>query len=100
MQYYGAAELDRFEWDPVKADTNFEKHGISFDEIVDLYRDPDRITFDNTRPSDKEIRFRTVGWSAGRMITAICTVRGNRIRVISIRRTRDDERRRYRANQS
>jgi len=43
MQYYGAAELDRFEWDPVKADTNFEKHGISFDEIVDLYRDPDRI---------------------------------------------------------
>jgi len=65
LQYYGVYCLDRFEWDPGKAASNLEKHGISFDDIVELYRDPFRIEFDSTRPGDSEVRFRTVGWAGG-----------------------------------
>jgi uncharacterized DUF497 family protein len=30
----------RFEWDPIKARTNRRKHGITFEEAVNVFDDP------------------------------------------------------------
>jgi uncharacterized DUF497 family protein len=30
----------RFEWDPIKARTNQRKHGITFEEAVNVFDDP------------------------------------------------------------
>jgi uncharacterized DUF497 family protein len=29
-----------FEWDPAKADANYRKHGVSFEEAVTVFGDP------------------------------------------------------------
>jgi len=29
-----------FEWDPVKAKSNYRKHGIGFDQAATVFRDP------------------------------------------------------------
>jgi uncharacterized DUF497 family protein len=31
-----------FEWDPAKADANYRKHGVSFEEAVTVFGDPSR----------------------------------------------------------
>ena len=33
----------RFEWDPTKAASNFFKHGVSFNEAMTVFDDPDRL---------------------------------------------------------
>ena len=30
----------RFEWDPVKAESNAKKHGVAFEEAVSVFYDP------------------------------------------------------------
>ncbi len=30
----------RFEWDPTKAQNNIQKHDVSFDEAVTVFKDP------------------------------------------------------------
>lgn len=37
----------RFEWDPNKAKTNVTKHGVSFEEAVTVFYDPQAATFDD-----------------------------------------------------
>ena len=53
----------RFEWDPIKAQRNFKKHRVSFDEATTAFFDPLSATFDDPDHSTKERRLVTVGYS-------------------------------------
>lgn len=46
----------RFEWDPNKAESNLQKHGVSFDEAVTVFKDPLAFIFDDTAHSEQEHR--------------------------------------------
>ena len=82
-----------FEYDPAKSAANKGKHGIDFEEAQALWSDRAAIEADAALGS--EPRFILIGRIVGRHWTAICTHRGDHIRIISVRRARKEEIRRY-----
>jgi uncharacterized DUF497 family protein len=36
----------KFSWDPRKADSNFRKHGVAFDEAITVFSDPLALIFE------------------------------------------------------
>lgn len=86
----------QFEWDREKAERNFRKHGVSFDEAVTVFYDPLSATFDDPDHSVREKRFVTVGYSAhGHLLVVSHTERGNAVRIISARHATARERKRH-----
>ena len=83
----------RFEFDPAKSAANKDKHGIDFVDAQLLWQDPGRIEF-NARTSG-ETRWLTVGQIGEKLWTAIFTLRGENVRLISVRRARIEERQWY-----
>lgn len=83
-----------YEWDPAKADANFLKHGVSFEDVVDF-----DWRLASTAPDDRraygEARFIAVGPIGDRLHVLIFTRRSGGIRVISLRRANDRESRRH-----
>ncbi|MCD4812398.1 BrnT family toxin [bacterium] len=77
------------EYDSDKNSINIEKHGISFDEAVDLFQDPDLLEL-KARSMD-EPRFLLIGKIKEKFWSAIVTYRKNKIRFISVRRARKEE---------
>lgn len=75
-----------FEFDPAKSDSNRRKHGIDFVEAQVLWVDPDLVEVE-ARASDEPRRL-VVGRICGKHWSAIITMRGERIRIISVRRAR------------
>lgn len=85
-----------FEWDPNKADSNLEKHGVSFDEAATAFGDPLSLTIPDPDHSDDEERSVLLGHSfAGRLIVVVHAHRAERIRIISARIATKNERRSY-----
>jgi uncharacterized protein len=83
-----------FEYDPLKSAANKVKHGIDFVEAQALWLDPDRIELP-ARPTT-EPRFLLVGQIKQAVWTATVTYRHEEaIRIISVRRARDDEKAQY-----
>ncbi len=82
-----------FEYDPQKSEANLSKHGIDFQESQALWNDTDRIEF-TARFRDEE-RYGLIASLRGKLWTAIFTIRENRIRMISVRRSRENEQRLY-----
>lgn len=78
-----------FEFDPAKSDTNRRKHGIDFVDAQMLWIDPDLLEID-ARSTDEPRRL-VIGRILGRHWSAIITHRGDRIRIISVRRARPAE---------
>lgn len=78
----------QFEWDYVKAESNKDKHqGVTFDEAVSCFFDPDQIAFYDPDHSDDEDREILVRHSdLGRLLTVSYTLRNNAIRIISARK--------------
>jgi uncharacterized DUF497 family protein len=84
----------RFEFDAAKSAANKIKHGIDFIEAQAIWLDPDRIELP-ARSTD-EPRFLIVGQIRQALWTAAVTYRHEEtIRLISIRRARDSEKREY-----
>ena len=54
-----------FEWDPDKAQLNFRKHGISFEDARPVFRDVFSIEWLDETSSDEEERWIAVGMSQG-----------------------------------
>lgn len=80
-----------FEFDPAKSAANKDKHGIDFVEAQALWLDGGlEIVLSKSRMTDEE-RFLAIGRIDGRHWTAICTLRGEAIRIISVRRARKEE---------
>jgi hypothetical protein len=78
-----------FEFDPEKSTTNRDKHGIDFDEARALWQDAARVEIP-ARTVD-EPRSLVIGQIAGKHWSAVVTYREQRIRIISVRRSRDEE---------
>jgi len=53
-----------FEWDPQKAQTNQEKHGVSFELAATVFRDPRALSIYDEEHSVDEERWLTLGISA------------------------------------
>ena len=88
-----------FEWDPEKAVTNLERHGISFEEARTVFRDPLGRIVDDPRHSVGERRFVLLGRSdQQRLLAVMFTERREVVRVISARLATRRERRDYEKN--
>jgi len=79
----------RFEYDADKSTVNMEKHGIDFRAARELWLDPDRVEF--PARAEAEERFLVVGKIRGTHWSGVITYRGDRIRIISMRRSRMKE---------
>ncbi len=78
-----------FEFDPRKSESNKQKHGIDFYEAQELWADPDFIEIP-VKTSD-ESRFLVIGKVSGKHWSGIITYRIEKIRIISVRRSRKEE---------
>ncbi len=88
--------IDSFEWNPKKAETNFKKHGVSFEEAVSVFFDPLSLTVSDPLHSDEEKRFIITELSdQQRQLVVVHTDRGDKIRIISARLTTPNKSRRY-----
>lgn len=85
-----------FTWDEVKAERNFIKHEVSFEETKTIFSDPYFIDFFDPDHSDDEDRYIIVGMSVSqRILIASYTERQGRIRLISARKATRKERQLY-----
>ncbi|KAA0220782.1 BrnT family toxin [candidate division KSB1 bacterium] len=78
-----------FEFDPEKSASNRNKHNIDFVEAQDLWDDPDRVVI--PAKNLDEPRYLLIAKRDGLIWSAIYTVRGQNIRIISVRRSRRNE---------
>ncbi|MDQ6988765.1 MAG: BrnT family toxin [Mariprofundaceae bacterium] len=78
-----------FEYDDNKSISNLKKHGIDFVQAQRLWLDPDVIEIQTK--SEDELRFLVIAKIAQIYWSAIITYRNNKIRIISVRRSREKE---------
>jgi len=78
-----------FEFDPKKSENNMQKHGIDFYEAQKLWDDPDLIEIP-LKTSD-EPRSLIIGRISEKHWSGIITYRRDKIRIISVRRSRKEE---------
>ncbi len=79
-----------FEYDPKKSKSNKQKHGMDFEESKALWFDINRLEVQ--AKSDDEPRFALIAILNEKLWTAFYTIRKNRIRIVSVRRSRKSER--------
>ena len=85
-----------FEWDPAKAESNFQKHGVSFAEAATVFFDLLSITMPDPLHSVHENHFVITGLSyQQRHLVVVHVDRGDRIRIISARLATASERNKY-----
>ncbi|OQY58520.1 MAG: hypothetical protein B6245_11360 [Desulfobacteraceae bacterium 4572_88] len=83
-----------FEWDENKAESNAEKHGITFEEAAEVFTDP---FYQGGDASDNyEQRDFIIGYSfSQRLLLVVHTEHGKRTLIISARPATRYERKRY-----
>jgi len=90
-----------FSWDIRKAISNYEKHGVSFEEVATVFADIQGLHFDDILHSTSERRFKQLGRSAaGRILLVVYTLRRQNngtetVRIISARQASRKERAAY-----
>jgi uncharacterized DUF497 family protein len=85
-------QFDGFDWDVGNRET-CQKHDVSIAEIEEVLRSI-RFVIDDPSPTEK--RYRTVGkTSAGRHVFAVFTLRGTKLRPVSVRYMHEKEVRAY-----
>jgi uncharacterized DUF497 family protein len=88
----------RFSWDPLKAETNVRKHGVTFEEATTVFADPlamviaDAVHASRTLIIGESIRRRV-------LLTVFVERDEEEIRIISARRATNRERRNYEQRQ-
>ena len=78
-----------FEFDENKSQTNMEKHGIDFTIAQQLWNDPDLLEI--PAKTVDEPRSICIGRIADKHWSGVITYRGANIRIISVRRSREEE---------
>ncbi|BAU11134.1 hypothetical protein LEP3755_16270 [Leptolyngbya sp. NIES-3755] len=85
-----------FEWNPDKAESNYEKHDVSFEEAATVFNDSLSVTFPDPDHSVGESRYIIIGMSRfGQILVVSHTDRGEKVRIISARKATRQERRFY-----
>lgn len=87
----------RFEWDDVKAASNLEKHGVSFEKATQIWDDPNLMVLNAKHIGEK--RKLAIGRSYSVVFSVIHTERGDAVRIISARRATQKERATYERGQ-
>jgi len=87
----------RFEWDLAKDKINRAKHGLSFEEAIELFRSgADYLEIYDEEHSDEEDRFIAVGTIKRGVILVACTEREDDVlRILSARLATEKERQRF-----
>jgi uncharacterized protein len=78
-----------FEFDPKKSEKNQERHGIDFIHAQELWSDLDRVEI--PAKTVDENRSIVIGRIRGKHWSAVITYRGEKVRLISVRRSRKEE---------
>ena len=78
-----------FEFESKKSASNKQKHGIAFHEARVLWDDPDLIEI--PVQTIDEPRYLVIGTIAGKHWSGVITYRRDKIRIISVRRSRKEE---------
>jgi len=90
-----------FDWDNNKNQSNIAKHGISFEEAIAIFDDPNILNYEDTRFNYGETRFVSIGQiilvTQQKMVSIVVihTQRNQTIRLISARKANERERKRY-----
>ena len=89
-----------FEWDAAKENANRQRHGISFDEVTELFtRDVDYLEIYDAEHSLDEDRFIAVGPIRRGLVVVVYTERDeDTVRIISARPATTSETRLFRRN--
>ena len=74
-----------FSWDEKKRTLNLAKHGIDFHDAGVIFDGP-LVTVEDTREDYGELRYVALGLLAGVVVSLTYSERGDRIRIISIRK--------------
>jgi len=78
-----------FEFNPTKSKNNKNKHGIDFIEAQALWDDPDLLEI--PAKTIDEQRFLVIGKIEAKHWSGVITYHTENIRIISVRRARDEE---------
>ena len=89
-----------FEYDPAKNEMNMDKHGIDFENAKALWNDPRALLIELGYKDEKRFALIAELGESKKLWTAIFTKRSEKIRIISVRRARQDEGERYEKEQS
>ena len=82
-------------WDPDKALSNFNKHGVRFSEAESVLYDPLALTIEDEDAEDEQ-RFVSLGTdSLSRILVVVYSYRTDQIRLISARKAEKNEKRSY-----
>ena len=76
----------RFEWDEEKNKINKKKHGIDFEEILEVFDDPYFLVRYDEEHSSEEDRYRGIGCINGLLVVITTFTERTRTRIISVQR--------------
>ena len=91
----------KFDWDPVKARQNLQKHGVNFERAARVFLDPFAISIFDDEHSGDEDRWVTIGSETNEVLLVVVhTFRDTDtntavIRIISARKATKEEARQY-----
>ncbi len=81
-------------WDDSKNEANTKKHGMSFEEALQVFTDPravEKEDLDHSTSKEKRL-WRTGKLKNGRIVTVVYTLQGDRLRLISAQERRRERR--------
>ncbi len=86
----------QFEWDENKRSSTLVKHGIDFDDATRIFDGRPVLHAPSYHPDEE--RWVATGKLSGQMVLVVYIYRGDRIRIITVRRARKNEQREYHKN--
>ena len=86
---------DNFEWDDDKAARNWRDHAVTFEMAREVFRDPFAVEWEDLGQDQREERYSAIGMVEGRLLFVGCTMRDDKIRIITARKAEPYERRKY-----
>lgn len=84
-----------FNWNDKKAASNLSKHGVSFEQAQQAFRDPFAVEFEDDRMDYGEERFILIGMATDNILVVVHTERHDKVWIISARKAEPQERRTY-----
>lgn len=92
----------QFEWDKKKAESNLQKHNVTFDEASTVFDDPLAHIFDDEKHSQEEKREIVIGESVLKRLLVVCFTERAKdlIRIISARLANKKEHKKYEDNKT
>ena len=89
-------KIVEFEWDKWNLDKSYDKHEITPKEAEEVFISEEAFVLPDVKHSQNEERFIIVGRTIDKLnLFIVFTLRGKKVRVISVRKMHKEEVRRY-----